>query len=119
MFFAVVMCESVVAIAPVIPACGPATGSGRAERSPGKPAKHERRILAAEAEAVRERHVELPFARFIRNVVEVAVRVGISRLIVGGMTPSRMASRQTIASTAPPAATRCPVMLLVLETGIS
>ena len=37
--------------------------------------------------------------------------------MVGGTTPSRIASRQTIASTLPAAAIRWPIMLLVLEIG--
>ena len=53
----------------------------------------------------------------VRDVVEVAFGVGLSRLMVGGSTPSRMASRQTIASTLPAAAIRWPIMLLVLEIG--
>src|SRR5690554_758581 len=39
---------------------------------------------------------------------------GLSRLIVGGSTPSRMASSEKIASTAPAAPSKCPVMDLVL-----
>ena len=74
-------------------------------------------VLAAEPKTIREGDFDIVTSCHVRDVVEVAVRTGWSRLMVGGTIPSRIVSRQTIASTLPAAAIRWPIMLLVLEIG--
>ena len=62
---------------------------------------------------------DLGAARLVGHVVEVALRVG--ELVVDGRRHAALADgrMQAIASTPPPAPSRCPVMLLVLLTGMA
>ena len=83
--------------------------------SPLEPPHDQGIVLAAEAEIVRDRDVHLRLPRRVGNVVEVALRVGF---IVGGSLLSRIARTHVISSTAPAAAMRWPIMLLMLLTGI-
>ena len=63
------------------------------------------------------RHVDFGVAGLVGDVIQIAFRVGVMRFIVGGSMLSRMASTQQINSTAPAAAIRWPIMLLMLLTG--
>ena len=82
--------------------------------------ENQRNVLSAETEAVGQRPPHGSLAGHVGHVVEVALRVG--RLIIdasGGRTSSRIAKRQVIASTLPAAAIKWPIMLLMLEIGMS
>ena len=77
------------------------------------PAQHQRGVGPAEAERVRQRHLDLALTAF-SGARSIGVSTeGFSRFRVGGATWSRIASVQKIASTAPAAPSRCPIEDLV------
>src|SRR5438067_1662836 len=91
---------------------------GRAYRSVVEPLEDDRRVVAAEPERVRHRHAHVCVAGFVRDVVEIALR--ILDLVVDGrrQLASRIASNEKIASIAPAAPRQCPVAPFVEEMGV-
>ena len=69
-------------------------------------AHHHDAVLTAEAERVRRGGPDRRRPGLERDVVEVAFGVGRCRLVVGGSTPSRIASTHTITDSAPAAPIR-------------
>ena len=73
--------------------------------------------MAAEAHRIRERQFELDLARLVRDVVEVALRIGVAvALIVGGSSWWWSASAHIIDSIMPAAPKRCGQTDFVEET---
>ena len=78
--------------------------------------ERERAVGAAEAERVGERDAHRRLAHDVGHVVEIAVRIGVVWLMVGGIMPSRSASAVKIASMPPAPPSAWPVIDLVDET---
>ena len=107
------------------PSCG-STSDGasitsvRLVRSAGSGSgdEHERRVVAAEPERVRQHRTGGHLAHVVADEVDRRVRRrDRSRLATGGTVPSAAQRSPITASTAPAAPTRCPVTPLVEVTG--
>ena len=86
-------------------ACAPVYFLGIAERKAT--------VRAAEAERVGERDANPAPARNAAHDIEVAVGIELAQVRVDRQHAVRIASAQRTASTAPAAAIRCPITLLV------
>ena len=99
----------------------PPPGRHRSVRSSVPPPEDERRVLAAEPERVGQRARRPCATRDVGREVEALGRSGSgsSRLIVGGMQPSRIARIVAIASIAPAAPSVWPSIDLLAVTATS
>ena len=66
--------------------------------------------MAAKAQRIADRGAHRRLDRVVGGNIQITVRIGLLVAMVGGMIPSRMAMTQAIASIAPAAPSRCPVI---------